>query len=148
MAILQRHSSVNIVFKGPLPSLKICSLAIAKVRPISLFANLDVNCKPIATKSRRHSEENNKFINLEIKRLLHEGVIEPSNSPWRAQVLVVREENHKERMVVDYSQTINKFTMLDAYPLPRIEEIIAKVSANEVFSTIDLESAYPQECRS
>ncbi|XP_018403046.1 PREDICTED: uncharacterized protein LOC108779970 [Cyphomyrmex costatus] len=142
--ILQRQNSVNIVFQGPPPSLSICSLAVAKVRPVSLFANLDVNCKPIATKSRRHSEENNKFIDSEVKRLLNEGVIEPSNSPWHAQALVVREENHKVRMVVDYSQTINKFTMLDAYPLPRIEEIITKVSANEVFSTIDLESAYHQ----
>ena len=47
-------------------------------------------------------------------------------------------------MATDYSQTINKFTMLDAYPLPRIEDIIARVSANAVFGTIDLQSAYHQ----
>ncbi|KAI5721544.1 hypothetical protein M8J77_022092 [Diaphorina citri] len=39
---------------------------------------------------------------------------------------------------------INKFTLLDAYPLPRIEDIIAKVSENQVFSVIDLKSAYHQ----
>lgn len=47
-------------------------------------------------------------------------------------------------MVIDYSQTINKFSMLDAYPLPRIEDIIAKISTNTVFSTIDFQSAYRQ----
>ncbi|GFW54212.1 retrovirus-related Pol polyprotein from transposon opus [Trichonephila clavipes] len=47
-------------------------------------------------------------------------------------------------MVVDYSQTINKYTLLDAYPLPKIEEVILKISKNKVFSKIDLQSAYHQ----
>ncbi|GFU83676.1 retrovirus-related Pol polyprotein from transposon opus [Trichonephila clavipes] len=78
------------------------------------------------------------------QKLLQEGVIEPSNSPWRAQAFVIRGENHKPRMVVDYSQTINKYTLLDAYPLPKIEEVILKISKNKVFSKIDLQSAYHQ----
>jgi len=117
--ILQRHSSVNIIFQGPQPSLEICDLAVARIPPISLFANLNVNCKPIATKSRRHSQENNRFMDYEIKKLLHEEIIESSNSPWRAQAFCKRRKSHKIRMVIDYLQTINKFTMLDAYPLPR-----------------------------
>ncbi|KAI5752123.1 hypothetical protein M8J77_014045 [Diaphorina citri] len=76
--------------------------------------------------------------------MLEDGIIEPSNSPWRAQAFVVRDGKRKPRMVIDYSQTINKFTLLDAYPLPRIEDIIAKVSENQVFSVIDLKSAYHQ----
>ena len=44
--------------------------------------------------------------------------MEPSNSPWRAQVLVV---NEKKQRTVDYSETINKYTQLDAYPLPQID---------------------------
>ena len=48
--------------------------------------------------------------------MLKEGIMEPSQSPWRAQILVVSPENHKKRLVVDYSQTINRFTLLDAYP--------------------------------
>ncbi|GFW06173.1 retrovirus-related Pol polyprotein from transposon opus [Trichonephila clavipes] len=81
---------------------------------------------------------------LEVQKLLQEGVIEPSNSPWRAQVFVIRGENHKPRMVVDYSQTINKYTLLDAYPLPKIEEVILKISKNKLFSKIDLQRAYHQ----
>ena len=47
-------------------------------------------------------------------------------------------------MVIDYSQTINKCTQLDAYPLPRIDETVRKIAQYRVFSTIDLKSAYHQ----
>ncbi|XP_046407451.1 uncharacterized protein LOC124172088 [Ischnura elegans] len=142
--LLKSHSSVEIEFHGEQTPLKICSLATARVPAASLFANLTPDCKPVITKSRRHTESDKIFIAAEVEKLLKEGVIEPSNSPWRAQVFVVKGENHKPRMVVDYSQTINKFTMLDAYPLPRIEELVRNVSQYKIFSTIDLKSAYHQ----
>ena len=71
-------------------------------------------------------------------------MIEPSYSPWRAQVLVARDEQHKPRMVVNCSQTINRYTLLDAYPLPNRDEQIAKIAKGSVFSTLDLKSAYYQ----
>ena len=74
--------------------------------------------------------------------MLKEGIIEPSQSPWRAQILIVSPENHKKRLVVDYSQTINRFTLLDAYPLPRIEDMVNEIASYQVFSTLDLTSAY------
>jgi len=80
----------------------------------------------------------------EIEKLLADGIIEESRSPWRAQAFVVKNENHKKRMVIDYSQTINRYTHLDAYPLPSLEDIVSKVSKNSVFTTIDLKSAYHQ----
>ena len=79
---------------------------------------------------------------MEIKRLLSEGIIEPSSSPWRAQVVVTSNENHKKRMCIDYSQTINKFTLLDGYPLPRMHDVVNKVSQYRIYSTLDLKSAY------
>lgn len=57
---------------------------------------------------------------------------------------MARDERHKPRMVVDYSQTINRYTMLDAYPLPNIDEQIAEIAKGSVFSTLDLKSAYYQ----
>ncbi|GFW78383.1 retrovirus-related Pol polyprotein from transposon opus [Trichonephila clavipes] len=142
--ILNRHSSVEIGFDGNRPPLTICSLAVAQVPPVSLFSNLNPDCRSLVTKSRRQTVEDNIFMVLEVQKLLQEGVIEPSNSPWRAQAFVIRGENLKPRMVVDYSQTINKYTLLDAYPLPKIEEVILKISKNKVFSKIDLQSAYHQ----
>jgi len=72
-------------------------------------------CKcSISTPSRRFNAEDSRFITEEIKKLLNQGISEHSESPWRAQVLVTKGERHKRRMVIDYSQTINRFTELDA----------------------------------
>ena len=77
--------------------------------------------------------------------MLEKGIIEPSVSPWRAQVLVVPEtETHRRRLVVDYSRTVNIYTELDAYPLPRIDEMVNKISTYSVYSALDLKSAYHQ----
>ena len=55
-------------------------------------------------------------------------------SPWRAQIIVVKDvNNNKHRMRIDYSQTVNLFTELDAYPLPRIETLINDPAKYHVF---------------
>ena len=122
----------------------LCSVPASKIKCSRLFRNLDVNCKPIATKPRKYGDEDKLFIQDEVRKLLNNNIIEPSYSPWRAQALVTKDERHKRRMVIDYSQTINKFTLLDAYPLPNIEEQIAAISKGKIFSTLDLKSAYYQ----
>jgi len=109
-----------------------------------LFANLTADCQPIASKLRQYSFDDRTFIEEETRRLLKEGIIEPSNSPWRAQVVVTKHKNHRKRLAVDYSETINRFTLLDGYPLPRIDETVNKIAQYRVFSTIDLRSAYHQ----
>ena len=68
-----------------------------------------------------------KNISSEITRLIKEDSIERSNWLWRAQPLVVTQEYHKKRMIIDYSQTINKFTQLDAYPLPHMQDVVDNV---------------------
>ena len=62
------------------------AVAVAKISPTLLFGNLDGHIKTIATKSRRYSEPDRNFISKEIDRLLEEGKIKFSRSPWRAQV--------------------------------------------------------------
>ena len=113
---------------------------------MSLFSNLAPDARPIATKSRRYSEEDRNFIQENVDKLLSEEVILPSSLPWRAQVVVVKDEfnRHKKRLCVDYSQTINIYTELDAYPLPRIDEMENELAKYSVFSTFDLRSAYHQ----
>ena len=138
------HDCVCLTFGGSRPSLSLCCLAQAVVRPPSLFSNLTPDCHPIQAKSRRYSSLESKFIEDEVSRLLKEGIIAPSVSPWRAQVLVVPSASGKRRMVVDYSQTVNRFTELNAYPIPRINEQVEKIAQYSYFSTVDLRSAYHQ----
>ena len=50
----------------------------------------------------------------------------------------------KKRMVIDYSPTINKFTFVDSYPLPKMHNVVQKVAQYKVYSTLDMSSAYHQ----
>ena len=119
-------------------------MAVARIDSLRLFKFLSPSCRPIVIPSRRHNPEDKKFIGKEIQDLLDAGVIEEACTPWRAQVLVARDGRHKPRVVIDYSHTINRFTQLDAYPLPRIEDQVAELSKCKFFSTLDLKSAYYQ----
>ena len=129
------HKSLTIDMGGTKPDLIIlntspCALSTATIDNISLSTNLLPECKPIATKSRRFSFSDEDFIQGEIDRLLSGGIIELSTSPLRAQIVVVKNgtQSAKKRLCVDYSQTINRYTELDAYPLPRIDTMINKLA--------------------
>ena len=139
-----QHESITIHYGGVAPPIKVCGLTALNIDPPPLFQYLSADCKPVATKSRRYSKEDKDFITAEVQQLLEKGIIEPSDSPWSAQVVVTRNERHRKRLVIDYSQTINRFTQLDAYSLPRIDDTINKIAQYKVFSTIDLKSAYHQ----
>ena len=118
----KKHKSIIIEFGGAKPELRVhnptpvCALATASIEEPSLFANLLPECKPIASKSRQFSKDDQEFIKQEIDHLLSEGIIEPSTSPWRAQVVVSKDplQRHKKRLCIDYSQTVNLYTELDA----------------------------------
>ena len=74
--------------------------------------------------------------------MLHKTIVKPNNSPWRAEVVVTKNKEHKKRMAIDYSQTVNTYTNLDASPLPRMDELINKIARYKVFSTVYLKSSY------
>ena len=86
------------------------------------------------------------FIQEEITRLTKEDIIDHSTSPWRAQVVDVKNPAlpNKKRLCIDYSQTVNQYTEVDAYPLPRIDDMITNLAKYRVFSTFDLKNAYHQ----
>ena len=148
---LKSHKSVTFNFDGEDAPLEFsekstpCNLTAIEVEPPLLFKYMSTETKPITCKSRRYNTDDEKFIQDEVRRMLDAGIIEPSVSPWRAQVLVVpATESYRKRLVVDYSRTVNRFTELDAYPLPRIDDMVRKISKYSVFSTLDLKSAYHQ----
>ena len=116
------------------------------VTPRSLFSNLIPDCKPIATRSRRYSRSDKLFIKQSVKKLHAGDIVEHSTSPWRSQPVVVHGDGEfsKDRMCIDFSQTINIYTLPDAYPLPNISEQVNEIAKFKVFSRLDLNSAYHQ----
>ena len=112
------HQSVNIHFGEEKPTLYLGELRIVETpTTVSLFKPLSNDCRPIATKFRYCSITDQSFISSEIQRLLKEDLIERSSSPLRAKPLVVTHENHKKRMVIDCSQTINTFNATRCLPI-------------------------------
>ena len=82
-------------------------MSVANVPYPQLFGdNLSERCKPIGIRTRKFSSVDIAIIKAETARLLQEDRIKPSNSPWRAQPLVV-DNGKKKQMCIDYSQTIN-----------------------------------------
>ncbi|KAA3674998.1 uncharacterized protein DEA37_0001168, partial [Paragonimus westermani] len=90
---LKQHQHILISFGGSKPAFFLYSLTAAYVEPPTLFGNLSPLCKLIATKSRRLSSPDQKFVESEVRRLLAEGIIELSCSSWRAQVLATSNVN-------------------------------------------------------
>ena len=74
---------------------------------------------------------------------MDKGFIRPSVSPWGAPVLFVKKKDGTLRMCIDYRQ-INKVTVKNKYPLPRIEDLFDQLRGASVFSKIDLRSGYYQ----
>ena len=88
---MSQHSTISFAFGGFKKDLVIshpisCSVPSAFVDTLSLFSNIDPVCKLITTKSKRCGEGDRLFIQTEIEKMIKEGVIEESTSPWRAQV--------------------------------------------------------------
>ena len=84
-----------------------------------------------------------KELKSQLQELLDKGFIRPSVSPWGAPVLFVKKKDGTLRMCIDYRQ-INKVTVKNKYPLPRIEDLFDHLKGAGVFSKIDLRSGYYQ----
>ncbi|KAJ0505471.1 putative nucleotidyltransferase, Ribonuclease H [Helianthus annuus] len=84
---------------------------------------------------------------LELKRqldeLLSKGFIQPSSSLWEAPVLFVKKKDGSMRMCIDYRE-LNKVTIKNRYPLPRIDDLFDQFQGARYFSKIDLRSGYHQ----
>ena len=79
----------------------------------------------------------------QLKDLLEKGFIRPSMSPWGAPVLFVHKKDGSLRMCIDYRQ-LNKVTIKNKYPLPRIDDLFDQLQGAKCFSKIDLRSGYHQ----
>jgi hypothetical protein len=82
-------------------------------------------------------------VKKQLNDLLAKGLIAPSKSPFGAPVLLVRKKDGTMRMCIDY-RALNKLTIKNRYPLPRIDELLDRIQGARFFSKIDLRSGYHQ----
>ncbi|GJW99885.1 putative nucleotidyltransferase, ribonuclease H [Tanacetum coccineum] len=79
----------------------------------------------------------------QLKELQDKGFIRPSSLPWGAPVLFVKKKDGSFRMCIDYRE-LNKLTIKNCYPLPKINDMFDQLQGSQYFSKIDLMSGYHQ----
>ncbi|GJV53525.1 reverse transcriptase domain-containing protein [Tanacetum coccineum] len=79
----------------------------------------------------------------QLKELQDKGFIRPSSSPWGAPILFVKKKDGSFRMCIDYRE-LNKLTVKNRYPLPRIDDLFDQLQGSQFFSKIDLSFGYHQ----
>ncbi len=79
----------------------------------------------------------------EVDKMLRQGVVQLSSSPWASPVVLVRKKDNTLRYCIDYRQ-VNDVTIKDSYPLPRIDDTLDALQGATLFSTLDLASGYWQ----
>ena len=85
-------------------------------------------------------------VDQELQRLERDGTIEPVDiAEWAAPIVVVlKQDKQSVRICGDFSVTINPVSKLDRYPIPRVEDLFARLSGGTHFSKLDLSHAYQQ----
>ncbi|GJX71959.1 putative reverse transcriptase domain-containing protein [Tanacetum coccineum] len=78
-----------------------------------------------------------KELSEQLQELSDKGFIRPSSSPWEAPVLFVKKKDGSFRMCIDYRE-LNKLTVKNRYPLPRIDDLFDQLQGSSVYSKIDL----------
>nr|GEX07712.1 putative reverse transcriptase domain, ribonuclease H-like domain, aspartic peptidase domain protein [Tanacetum cinerariifolium]GEX16415.1 putative reverse transcriptase domain, ribonuclease H-like domain, aspartic peptidase domain protein [Tanacetum cinerariifolium] len=91
----------------------------------------------------RHTRTKIEQLSEQLQELSENGFIRPSSSPWGDSVLFVKKNNRSSQICIDY-QKLNKLTVNNRYPLPRIDDLFDQLRGSSVYSKIDLRSSYPQ----
>ncbi|GJU29488.1 putative reverse transcriptase domain-containing protein [Tanacetum coccineum] len=124
------------VFPENLPGLPL-------VRQVEFQINLIPGATPVARAPYRLAPSEMQELSNQLQELADRGFIRPSTSPWGAPVLFVKKKDRSFRMCIDYWE-LNKLTVKNRYPLPRIDDLFDQLQGSSVYSKIDLRSGYHQ----
>ena len=125
------------VFRDTLPGLPPVRHEVAHV------VNIPDGTKPINRPPFRMSPAELDELQKQLKELASLGLIRPSSSPWGAPVLFVKKKDGSMRMCIDY-RALNKVTIRNTTPLPRIDECLDRLQGASYFTSLDLRSGYHQ----
>ncbi|GKB77533.1 putative reverse transcriptase domain-containing protein [Tanacetum coccineum] len=113
------------------------------VRQVEFQIDLIPRAAPVARTPYRLTPSEMQELSNQLQELADRGFIRPSTSPWGAPVLFVKRKDGSFRMCIDYRE-LNKLTIKNRYPLPRIDDLFDQLQGSSVYSKIDLRSGYHQ----
>nr|GEZ85688.1 putative reverse transcriptase domain-containing protein [Tanacetum cinerariifolium] len=112
-------------------------------RKVEFRIDLIPGAAPMARAPYRLAPSEMKESSEQLRELSKKCFIRPSSSPWGAPVLFVKKKDGSFRMCIDYKE-LNKLTIKNRYPLPRIDDLFDQLQGSSVYSKIDLLSGYHQ----
>ena len=112
-------------------------------KEVEFTIDLIPDTEPISIPPYRMAPAELRELKAQLEDLLSKGFIRPSISPWGAPVLFVKKKDGSLRLCIDYRQ-LNRVTISNQYPLPRIDELFDQLQGSRVYSKIDLRSWYHQ----
>ncbi|GJY56659.1 putative reverse transcriptase domain-containing protein [Tanacetum coccineum] len=112
-------------------------------REVEFTIELIPGAQPISKAPYRMAPVELKELKDQLQELLERGFIRPSVSPWGAPVLFVKKKDGSMRLCIDYRE-LNRITVRNKYPLPRIDDLFDQLQGAKFFSKIDLRSGYHQ----
>lgn len=121
-------------------TLDLKKLGAANVEPFHIQTTSDI---PVKQRNYRRSPEENTYIDKIVNTYQEAGLIEDSNSPWGAPVLLARKKDGSWRFCIDY-RALNNTTVTDSYQLPRVDDIFDSLGGALYFSHLDCFSGYWQ----
>ncbi|GJR08368.1 putative reverse transcriptase domain-containing protein [Tanacetum coccineum] len=95
------------------------------------------------SKAQEYMAKGCQELSEQLQELFDKGFIRPSSSPWGAPILFVKKKDGLFRMCIDYRE-LNKLTIKNCYPLPRIDDLFDQLQGSSIYSKIDLRSGYHQ----
>nr|GFA52242.1 putative reverse transcriptase domain-containing protein [Tanacetum cinerariifolium] len=111
-------------------------------RSVEFQINLIPGAAPVARAPYHLAPSEMKELSEQLQELSNKGFIRPSSSPWGASVLFVKKKYSSFRMCIDYTE-LNKLTVKNHYPLPRIDDLFDQLQGSSIYSKIDLRSVMP-----
>ncbi|GJU41571.1 putative reverse transcriptase domain-containing protein [Tanacetum coccineum] len=117
--------------------------SLLPMREIEFRIDLIPGASPVVKSPYRLAPSEMLELSNQLKELQEKGFIRPSHSPWGAPILFVKKKDGAMRMCIDYRE-LNKLTIKNRYPLPRIDDLFDQLQGACCFSKIDLRSGYHQ----
>ncbi|GJY44353.1 putative reverse transcriptase domain-containing protein [Tanacetum coccineum] len=110
-------------------------------RQVEFQIDLVPGAAPVARAPYRLAPSEMKELSEQLKELSDKGFIRPSSSPWGAPVLFIEKKDGSFRMCIDYRE-LNKLTVKNRYPLPKMNDLLDQLQGSNIYSKIDLRSGH------
>ena len=136
----QHKLKVKFNFGGTECPLQPGVLKALVTKPVKLFEHLTTDCHTKAAKSRHYCRAGRELSQSQIRQLLDNNVIEPSSSPWHAQLVTARNGSHEKRRCLGYSNTVKNVHSVSIHSLISKCHVTKNVTQNSWNSSLDFRS--------